>query len=113
MALTCQVLGPDCQEAAARRTPDPLESRGFAPRPRERFAFDTSVTGYSGYRHTPPRALPLSNLTWGDDPTDDAAGARVAGSDGARGQRRAAAARPRAARAGVAGAHTARDFDGP
>src|SRR3954451_1471709 len=103
-------------EAAARRTPDPLESRGFAPRPRERFAFDTSVTGYSRYRHGPPRALPLSNLIWGDDPTHDAAGARAAGSDGAGGQRGAAAAGPcagRAPRAGAAAADAAGDADAP
>src|SRR4051794_25379597 len=101
-------------EAAARRTPDPLESRGFAPRPHERFAFDTSVTGYSRYRHGPPPPLPLSNLIWGDDPTHDAAGARAAGSDGARGQRRAAATGPRAGRGTRAGAaDAAGDADRP
>src|SRR4051794_7198584 len=103
-------------EAAARRTPDPLESRGFAPRPRERFAFDTSVTGYSRYRHAPPGALPLSNLIWGDDPTHDPAGARAAGSHGARGQHRPAATGPRAGRARRAGgavADAARHADRP
>src|SRR3954467_13159628 len=83
-------------EVAARQAPDPLEPRGFAPRPHERFAFDTSVTGYSRYRHTRRGALPLSNLIWGDDPTHDAAGARAVGSDGAGRDHRAT--RRRAAR---------------
>ena len=52
---------------------------GFAPRPHERFAFDTSV--WLTRLSAPPLASPLppSNLIWGDDPTDDAARARVVG----------------------------------
>src|SRR4051794_6714737 len=49
----------------------------------------TPRSGYSRYRHPPPRSLPLSKLVWGADPTDDPHRARPAGPDGARRHRRA------------------------
>src|SRR5690349_18030001 len=82
VALTCQVLGPVLPEVAARPALDPLEPRWLCASASRLICPLTPRSGYSRYRHAVRAPLPPNKLVWGDDPTHDPPGARVAGSDG-------------------------------